>query len=292
MTTRNDTHGKVAVVTGASSGIGAATARALVADGYRVALLARRLDRISSLADELGNGSVAIEADVTDRGSIVAAADRVRQELGNADVLINNAGVMLLGPFDSDQRDDYRQMIEVNLLGAITTTEVFLDQVKDAGGDIINISSVAGRTARSGNGVYAATKWGINGWSESLRQELLPDVCVTLVEPGVVATELPNHITHADTKHGVQQLYDKAEVTADSSCVDPRGEVAIPTKGDELDLDSRWVVGERNSAGGSAGLRSGLPGVSGGSEVRSKDAKRRPRSAVRPSRRTTQIFCP
>ena len=88
------------------------------------------------------------------------------------------------------------QMIEVNLLGAITATEVFLDQLKVGGGDIINISSVAGRTARSGNGVYAATKWGINGWSESLRQELLPDVRVTLVEPGVVATELPNHITH------------------------------------------------------------------------------------------------
>jgi NADP-dependent 3-hydroxy acid dehydrogenase YdfG len=213
--TSNNTHGRVAVVTGASSGIGAATARALAADGYRVALLARRLDRISSLADDLGNGSIAIEADVTNRDSIVAAADRVRQELGTADVLINNAGVMLLGPFDSDQRDDYRQMIEVNLLGAITTTEVFLDQVKDGGGDLINISSVAGRTARAGNGVYAATKWGINGWSESLRQELLPDVRVTLVEPGVVATELPNHITHADTKHGVQQLYDNAEVTAD-----------------------------------------------------------------------------
>jgi NADP-dependent 3-hydroxy acid dehydrogenase YdfG len=178
--TSNSTPDKVAVVTGASSGIGAATARALAADGYRVALLARRLDRITTL-----------------------------------DALINNAGVMLLGPFDSDQRADYRQMIEVNLLGAITTTEVFLDQLKDGGGDIINISSVAGRTARSGNGVYAATKWGINGWSESLRQELLPDVRVTLVEPGVVATELPNHITHADTKHGVQQLYDKAEVTAE-----------------------------------------------------------------------------
>ena len=122
---------------------------------------------------------------------------------------------MLLGPFDSDQRADYRQMIEVNLLGAITATEVFLDQLKDGGGDIINISSVAGRTARPGNGVYAATKWGINGWSESLRQELLPDVRVTLVEPGVVATELPNHITHADTRQGVQQLYDKAEVTAE-----------------------------------------------------------------------------
>ena len=122
---------------------------------------------------------------------------------------------MLLGPFGSGQRADYRQMIEVNLLGAITATEVFLDQLKDGGGDIINISSVAGRTARSGNGVYAATKWGINGWSESLRQELLPDVRVTLVEPGVVATELPNHITHPDTKQGVQQLYDKAEVTAE-----------------------------------------------------------------------------
>jgi len=123
--------------------------------------------------------------------------------------------MMLLGPFGSGQRADYRQMIEVNLLGAITATEVFLDQLKDDGGDIINISSVAGRTARSGNGVYAATKWGINGWSESLRQELLPDVRVTLVEPGVVATELPNHITHADTRQGVQQLYDKAEVTAE-----------------------------------------------------------------------------
>ena len=213
--TGNSTPDKVAVVTGASSGIGAATARALGADGYRVALLARRLDRITTLADELGNGSTAIEADVTDRDSIVAAADRVRQELGTAGVLINNAGVMLLGPFGSGQRADYRQMIEVNLLGAITATEVFLDQLKDGGGDIINISSVAGRTARSGNGVYAATKRGINGWSESLRQELLPDVRVTLVEPGVVATELPNHITHPDTKHGVQQLYDKAEVTSE-----------------------------------------------------------------------------
>jgi NADP-dependent 3-hydroxy acid dehydrogenase YdfG len=213
MMTSDSTLDKVAVVTGASSGIGAATAGTLAADGYRVALLARRLDRITTLADELGNGSTAIEADVTDRDSIVAAAERVCQELGTASVLVNNAGVMLLGPFESGQRADYRQMIEVNLLGAITATEVFLDQLKDGGGDIINISSVAGRTARSGNGVYAATKWGINGWSESLRQELLPDVRVTVVEPGVVATELPSHITHADTKRGVQQLYDKAEVT-------------------------------------------------------------------------------
>jgi NADP-dependent 3-hydroxy acid dehydrogenase YdfG len=206
---------RVAVITGASSGIGAATARALAAGGYRVALLARRLDRIAALAEEVGNGSIPIHADVTDRDSIVAAAQRVQADLGGADVLVNNAGVMLLGPFGTAQRDDYRQMIEVNLVGAITATEVFLEQLKDGGGDIINISSVAGRTARPGNGVYAATKWGMNGWSESLRQELLPDVRVTLIEPGVVATELPDHITHAATKDGVQQLYDKAEVTAD-----------------------------------------------------------------------------
>lgn len=216
----NDTNnsGRVAVITGASSGIGATTARALAADGYRVALLARRADRLTALAEELGNDSIAITADVTDRDTLVAAAQRVQDELGGADVLVNNAGVMLLGPFNTDQRNDYRQMVEVNLLGAITATEVFLDQLKtgaaDRGADIINISSVAGRTARAGNGVYAATKWGLNGWSESLRQELLPEVRVTLIEPGVVATELPNHITHAETREGVQQLYNQAQVTA------------------------------------------------------------------------------
>ena len=198
---------RVAVVTGASSGIGEATARALAADGHRVALLARRADRIQALADELGDGAIAIEADVTDRDALVAAAQRVQDELGGADVLVNNAGVMLLGPFGSEQRADYRQMIEVNLLGAITTTEVFLDQLRaDGGGDLINISSVAGRTARPINGVYAATKWGMNGWSESLRQQLQPDIRVTVVEPGAVATELTDHITHAATKEATEEF--------------------------------------------------------------------------------------
>lgn len=206
---------RVAVITGASSGIGAATARALAADGYRVAALARRVERITALADELGPAAIAIGADVTDRDAMLAAARRVQDELGGADVLVNNAGVMLLGPFSSDQRADYRQMVEVNLLGAITATEVFLTQLKDGGGDILNISSVAGRTARAGNGVYAATKWGLNGWSESLRQELLPNVRVTLIEPGAVATELPSHITHEATRQGAQQLYDTVEVTAE-----------------------------------------------------------------------------
>jgi len=191
---------RVAVITGASSGIGAATARSLHAAGCRVALLARRTDRIKALADELGVGAIAISADVTDRGALVAAAARVKQEFGGTNVLVNNAGVMLLGPFSAEQRDDYRTMIEVNPLGAITATEVFLDQLKDGGGDLVNISSVAGRVADPGSGVYAAAKFGINGWSESLRKELLPDVRVTVIEPGVVATELPTHITHEQTR--------------------------------------------------------------------------------------------
>ncbi|MFD3811728.1 SDR family oxidoreductase [Rhodococcus sp. NPDC058639] len=210
--TESSNSGRVAVVTGASSGIGAATARALAGAGFRVALLARRLDRIEALAADLGSGALAIRADVTDRDSLVAAAQRVQDEFGGADVLINNAGIMLLGPFSSQLHDDYRRMIEVNLLGAITTTEVFLDQLRDGGGDLVNISSVAGRTAHPSDGVYAATKWGLNGWSESLRQELHPDVRVMLIEPGIVDTELPTHITDNATRQVVQQGYDTSTV--------------------------------------------------------------------------------
>src|SRR3954470_3635733 len=141
-----DSSPKTAVITGASSGIGHATAHAtatapaLHAAGYRIALLARRADRIQALADELGDNAIAITADVTDRDSLVAAAQRGEDELGGADVLINNAGVMLLAPFISDQRAEQRQMVEVNLLGAMTATEVFLDQLRDGGGDLVNIS--------------------------------------------------------------------------------------------------------------------------------------------------------
>ena len=212
MSTDNSTS-RVAVITGASSGIGEATARTLVADGHRVALLARRAARIQALASELGEGALAIEADVTDRGSLLAAAERVRSELGRADILINNAGVMLLAPFTSEQRAEHRQMLEVNLLGAIAATEVFLEQLRDGGGDLINISSVAGRTARSGNAVYAATKWGLNGFSEGLRQELQPDIRVTVIEPGAVATELTDHITDAQTKRATQEFVRDLAIT-------------------------------------------------------------------------------
>jgi NADP-dependent 3-hydroxy acid dehydrogenase YdfG len=207
--------GRVAVITGASSGIGETTARALAADGHRLALLARRAGRIEALAGELGDGAIAVAADVTDRDSVISAADRVQRELGGADVLVNNAGVMLLGPFSSDQRAEHRQMVETNLLGAMTATEVFLDQLRDGGGDLINISSVAGRKARPGNSVYAATKWGLNGWSEALRQELQPDVRVIVIEPGAVATELTDHITDADAKQAAEQMYAELAITAE-----------------------------------------------------------------------------
>jgi NADP-dependent 3-hydroxy acid dehydrogenase YdfG len=213
--TTDQNAGRVAVITGASSGIGEATARALATGGHRLALLARRADRIQALAAELGDGAIAIEADVTDRDSIVAAAERVQSALGGADILVNNAGVMLLAPFTSDQRAEHRQMVEVNLLGAITATEVFLDQLRDGGGDLVNISSVAGRTARPGNAVYAATKWGLNGWSEGLRQELQPDVRVTVIEPGAVATELTDHITDADTKRATQRFVKDLAITSE-----------------------------------------------------------------------------
>jgi NADP-dependent 3-hydroxy acid dehydrogenase YdfG len=214
-TTPGQNNGPVAVITGASSGIGAATARALAASGYRLALLARRADRIKALADELGNGAIAIQADVTDRERIVKAAERVKTELGGTDVLVNNAGIMLLGPFNGEGHDDHRRMIEANLLGAITVTEAFLDQLVDGGGDLVNLSSVAGRTARPGNAVYAATKWGLNGWSESLRQELQPGVRVMVIEPGAVATELTDHITNPDSKRAAEQMYQQVAISAD-----------------------------------------------------------------------------
>jgi NADP-dependent 3-hydroxy acid dehydrogenase YdfG len=211
----NSERDRVAVITGASSGIGEATARALAARGFRLALLARRADRVEAVAGELDGDAVPVEADVTDRDSLVAAAQRTEAELGRASVLVNNAGVMLLAPFSSDQRAEMRQMVETNLLGAMTATEVFLDQLRDGGGDLVNVSSVAGRKARPGNSVYAATKWGLNGWSEALRQELQPDVRVTVIEPGAVATELTDHITDAHAKEAAEKMYDELAIAAE-----------------------------------------------------------------------------
>ncbi len=210
--TSESLQGKTAVITGASSGIGEATARALAAEGADLALLARRVDRIESLASELGESvkTLALEADVTDRRSMESAAKRVGDELGGADILLNNAGQMLLSPFTPDQAEETRRMVETNLLGAMTTLEVFLDQLRDGGGDLVNISSVAGRTAKPGSSVYNATKWGLNGWSEALRQELKDDgIRVIVIEPGAIATELTDHITDEQVKKGAEEMYER-----------------------------------------------------------------------------------
>ena len=211
MSENENSSGRTAVITGASSGIGEATARAFARDGFKLALLARRAERLEDLASELGGEAIAIEADVTDRGSLEAAAERVHSDLGGADVLVNNAGQMLLAPFSAEHAEETRRMVEINLLGAMTATEVFLDQLRDGGGDLVNISSVAGRTAKPGTSVYNATKWGLNGWSEALRQELQPDVRVIVIEPGAVATELTDHIGHAGSKQAAEKMYEDVE---------------------------------------------------------------------------------
>ncbi|MEH3052742.1 MAG: SDR family oxidoreductase [Patulibacter minatonensis] len=194
-----DLSGRVAVVTGASSGIGEATARTLAAHGAAVLLLARRLDRIAAVQAEIadaGGSALAIECDVTDAASLQRASVGAR-ELGRVDILVNNAGVMLISPFDAGHVREWHQMLDVNLRGVFDTTNAFLDALTDGGGDIVNVSSVAGRQTGPGAAAYCATKWGLNGWSDALRKELLHQgVRVGLVEPGAVATELTDHITH------------------------------------------------------------------------------------------------
>jgi NADP-dependent 3-hydroxy acid dehydrogenase YdfG len=193
---------RVAVITGASSGIGEATARTLAASGHRLALLARRSDRVDALAAELGDGALAITADVTDRDSITEAAERVQTELGGADILINNAGVMLLGPIVDAPIEEWERMVHLNVLGLLYTAHAALPHLLKAAedgprrvADLVNISSVAGRVAREGSGVYNLTKHGVGAFSESLRQEVTTrHVRVSLVEPGAVETELTTHL--------------------------------------------------------------------------------------------------
>jgi NADP-dependent 3-hydroxy acid dehydrogenase YdfG len=192
--------GKVALVTGASSGIGEATALALAEAGAAVVIGARRGDRLDALATRLrddGARVLQLALDVTGEQSCRDAVSRTREELGGLDVLVNNAGVMLLGTIVGADPDDWRRMISTNVLGLMYMTHAAVDgMVEQGSGDIVNISSVAGRTARLGAGVYNASKWAVNAFSESLRQEVTGrGVRISLVEPGAVDTELRTHIT-------------------------------------------------------------------------------------------------
>jgi NADP-dependent 3-hydroxy acid dehydrogenase YdfG len=201
--------GKVALVTGASSGIGEATAIALAAEGAKVALAARRRDRLEALEDKLGaNGAAtAIALDVTDEQACRDAVSATRDRLGGLDIVINNAGLMLLGPILEADTEDWRRMINTNVLGLMYLTHAALPHlVAQGSGDIVNISSVAGRVARLGSGVYNASKWGVNAFTESLRQEVTErGVRISVVEPGLVDTELGDHITNAEAKAATKE---------------------------------------------------------------------------------------
>ena len=202
MTRRLD--GTTALVTGASSGIGEATALLLAEQGAAVALAARRRDRLEQLAERVraaGGTALVLEVDVTDPAQAAEAVERTVAELGRLDTLVNNAGVMLLGPAEQAPLEEWRRMVDLNVMGLLNCAHAALPHLLAAAqdgprrvADMVNVSSVAGRHARAGSGVYNATKFGVGAFSEALRQEVTQrHVRVSLVEPGAVETELVGH---------------------------------------------------------------------------------------------------
>lgn len=205
--------GKVALVTGASSGIGEATAKALSAAGAAVAIGARRAEKLKDLAEQLekaGGTVLTLNLDVTDEQSAAAAVQRTIDELGRIDIVVNAAGLMLLGPIVGGNTDDWNRMMSTNVLGLMYVTHAAIPHLVEQGaGDVINISSVAGRTAKPGSGVYNASKWAVNAFSESLRQEVTgKGVRITLIEPGAVDTALNDQITDEKAKEASKKSYD------------------------------------------------------------------------------------
>ncbi|MCG2621336.1 SDR family NAD(P)-dependent oxidoreductase [Arthrobacter sp. I2-34] len=197
--------GTVALVTGASSGIGRATAQALSAQGATVALVARRADRLKELADEIldaGGRAVVVVADVADEDRAREAVEEVVRQCGRLDTVVNNAGVMLLGPVRGAPREEWRRMVDINVRGLLAVTHASVEYLVEAArsgprqvADLVNVSSIAGRTARVGTAVYNLTKWGVGAFSEALRQELAPEfVRVSVIEPGATTTELITHV--------------------------------------------------------------------------------------------------
>ncbi|MFF3371933.1 SDR family NAD(P)-dependent oxidoreductase [Streptomyces sp. NPDC002680] len=211
--------GTVAMVTGASSGIGRAAARQLAAQGAAVALVARRKNRLTELADEIsasGGTVTVLDADITDRKQAATAVERTMSDLGRLDTVVNCAGVMLTGPADEAPVEEWERMVSLNLMGLLYVSHAALPHLISAAesssrrvADLVNVSSGAARTARGGAAVYAATKMSVNTFSEALRQEAAPhNVRVSLVEPGAVDTELFDHQRPAVREHFAQWLAD------------------------------------------------------------------------------------
>ena len=218
--------GTVALVTGASSGIGAATARALAAQGASVALAARRADRLEQLSKDLQTDSIrtlVIETDVTDSAQAEEAVEKTVRELGRLDTVINNAGVMLLGPIENAPLEEWERMVKVNELGVLYVSHAALPHLLKAAedaprrvADVVNVSSVAGRVARRDAGVYNLTKFGIGAFSESLRQEVTGrHVRVSLMEPGAVDTELISHVRPEVREQAAQRFANIERLMAD-----------------------------------------------------------------------------
>ncbi len=192
--------GKVAIITGASAGIGEATAIALAAEGVKVVLVARRSDRLHAVAEKIlatGGEALAIVADITDSTQIHSVVEKTKTVWAQIDILVNNAGIAVVGEIAQSNPDDWRRMIDLNVIALMNFTHAVLPLLQSQGsGHIVNISSVAGRTVRSGIGGYNVTKWGVNAFSEALRQEVShQNIRVTVIEPGLVNTEINDHIT-------------------------------------------------------------------------------------------------
>ena len=213
--------GKVVVITGASSGLGEATARYLAERGATVVLGARRAERLQTLVDELtrmGGKATAFVTDVTDAAQVQALVDAAVEKYGRIDVILNNAGVMPHSPLERRKIDDWNRTIDINIKGVLYGISAALPHMqRQKSGHIINVSSVAGHRVGPGSAVYAATKTAVRVISEGLRQEVKPwNIRTTIISPGAVATELPNSITEADVAKGIGQFYEQYAIGADS----------------------------------------------------------------------------
>lgn len=211
--------GKVVVITGASSGLGEATARRLAAGRAKLVLGARRIDRLQALARELSLGEeAAVRTDVTDARQVRGLVDHAVRAHGRIDVLINNAGLMPQSPLERAKIEDWDRMIDVNIKGVLYGIAAALPHMKaQKSGHIINVSSVAGHKVNPGGAVYSATKTAVRVISEGMRQEVKPyDIRTTVISPGAVDTELPASATEPDVAEGMRQFYANFAISADS----------------------------------------------------------------------------
>ena len=211
----NNITGKIVVITGASSGLGEATARHLSEQGATVVFGARRIDRINALAKELAGSegkAIAVQTDVTQCEHVKRLVDTAVEKYGRIDVMINNAGLMPHSPLERLKIDDWDRMIDVNIKGVLYGIAAALPYMqKQKSGHIINVSSVAGHKVRPASAVYAATKHAVLALSEGLRQEVKPyNIRTTVISPGAIATELPNSVTEPDIADSVRKIYEIA----------------------------------------------------------------------------------